>query len=172
MSARIFARGAAALLLCAALSVSARAQTPAAQPVPSATSIALAKELVVLKGGTAMLEPIIPGVIETAKNMFLQTNPMYGKDLNDVAAQLRKDSDSKRDELITEVARAYAQRFTEQELKDVLAFYKTPTGKKMIAEEPLAIDQSMSRTQVWANRFSEEVIAKMRVEMKKKGHDL
>jgi hypothetical protein len=163
----IFARCTAAVLfLCLVFSIPVRAQTP------SASTIALAKELVILKGSTTMLDTIVPGVIETAKNMFLQTNPMYGKDLNDIAAQMRKDFEPKRDELITEVAKIYAERFTEQDIKDILAFYKTPVGKKMLVEEPASVDLSMTRTQVWANRFSEEVLNKMRAEMKKKGHDL
>ena len=34
-------------------------------------------------------------------------------------------------ELTEEVARLYAANFTEQELKDILAFYKTTAGKKL-----------------------------------------
>jgi hypothetical protein len=66
----------------------------------------------------------------------------------------------------------YAQRFTEQEIKDTLAFYKSPLGKKLLAEEPAFFDQSMAHAQDWANKLSEQVIARMRAEMKKKGHDL
>ncbi len=145
---------------------------PARAQEPSAANVALAKELIILKGGNAMLDPVVPGVIESAKNVFLQTNPMLGKDLNDVAAALRKEYDPKRDELVTQMARVYAQKFTDAELKDLLVFYKSPLGKKMITDEPQIIDQSMSRTQSWANSFSEQVMQRFRAEMKKKGHDL
>ena len=66
----------------------------------------------------------------------------------------------------------YATYFTEQELKDVLAFYKTPAGKKLIAEQPKVVDASMKFAQDWANKLSDEVIAKMRDELKKRGHAL
>ena len=62
--------------------------------------------------------------------------------------------------------------FTEQELKDILAFYKTPLGKKLIVEEPKGVDEATKRVDDWANKFAEEVLAKMRAEMKKKGHNL
>jgi hypothetical protein len=39
-------------------------------------------------------------------------------------------------------------------------------------EEPAILDQSMKNAQVWAENLSQEVIAKMRTEMKKRGHDI
>jgi hypothetical protein len=154
------------LLACTVYSGPVRAQEP------SASSVALAKELIILKGGNVMLDPIVPGVIESAKNVLLQTNPMLAKDLNEVAANLRKEFDPKRDELVTLMARSYALRFTEAEMKELLVFFKSPLGKKMITDEPQIINQSMSRTQTWANTFSEQMIARIRADMKKKGHDL
>ena len=139
---------------------------------PSPAAVDLAKQVILVKGGNNMFDPIVPGVIESAKNMFLPTNPALAKDLNEVAAQMRKDYEPKRAELLNEVARTYAQRFSEQELKDLVVFYKTPLGQKVIIEEPRALDAAMSRAQDWANNFSEEVIAKMRAEMKKRGNNL
>ena len=45
---------------------------------------------------------------------------------------LLKELAPRKAELQQQLARAYAQHFTEQELKDVIAFYKTPLGKKLI----------------------------------------
>ena len=74
--------------------------------------------------------------------------------------------------MFNEVAKVYAARFTEQELKDVLAFYKTPAGKKVIAEEPRIIDASVDMVTAWQSRFGDEIMNKFRAEMKKKGHEL
>jgi hypothetical protein len=161
---------AAALTLgCLALGGIALAQGPAA---PSAAAIAAAKELVSLKGGATMFDPLVPGVIESAKNSLVPTNPQLQQQLNDVAAQLRKEFDPKRAEILNEVAKVYAQRFTEPELKEIVAFYKTPIGKKMSIEEPIALDQSLKVAQAWATRFSDEVLERFRAEMKKKGYNL
>ena len=59
---------------------------------------------------------------------------------------------------------------SEQELKDLLAFYQTPLGKKIIEAEPKAGEESTKRAQVWIDKYAEGVIAKMRAEMKKRGH--
>jgi uncharacterized protein len=139
---------------------------------PSPAAIATAKELIEIKGALNIFEALVPGVIEQTKNLFLQTNPNLSKDLNEVAAQLRAELAPRRAELTEQVALLYAQRFTEQELKSTLLFYKSPLGKKLAAEEPGFVDQSLRFAQDWANKLSDEVVGKMRVEMKKKGHDL
>ncbi len=165
---RVHVAGAAlaAAWLCAAWGLAAHAQEP------SASAVAAAKELVDLRGGAKMFDSVVPGVVEQAKAVFLQTNPALSKDLEDVAARLRADFAPRRAELTAEVARIYAQRFSEQEMKEAIAFYKTSLGRKIVTEEPIIIDQSFVRMQQWANRLSEEVLSRYRAEMKKKGHDL
>jgi uncharacterized protein len=139
---------------------------------PSASATATAAELVTLKGAKGIYEPLVMGIVEKAKGMFLQTNPMLSKDLNEVAAKLRADLSPRSAELLSQTARLYASRFTEQELKDMLAFYKSPLGRKLLAEEPTIADENMRSMSSWADRLSEEVVSKMRAEMRKRGHDI
>ena len=139
---------------------------------PSAAAIATAKEIVTTTGATALFNPLIPGVVEQAKNLFLQQNPGLAKDLNEIAAKMRSDLAPRFQELVNDVAKNYATSFTEQELKDILAFYKTPAGAKLIANQSKVVDASLKFAQTWANTLSEQVIAKMRDELKKKGHAL
>lgn len=139
---------------------------------PSAAAMATAKEIVVVSGATNLFNPLIAGVVEQAKLLFLQQNPGLAKDLNEVATKMRTDLAPRLEELHSEVARLYATRFTEQELKDILAFYKSPAGKKMLTEQPAVVDSSMKFAQDWSNKLSAEVIGKMREELKKKGHAL
>ncbi len=42
----------------------------------------------------------------------------------------------------------------------------------MIVEEPKALDESMASAGEWGDNLSEDVIARMRAEMKKRGHDM
>jgi len=134
--------------------------------------LALAKELIAVKGSTQIWDAVVPGVIEQAKGVFLQTNPALSKELNDVAARLRTEFAPRASQLVDQIAQLYAQTFTEQELKDALAFYKSPLGRKIVNEEPKLLDDGFRRIQQWTNKFSEEVMSRMRAEMKKKGYDL
>ena len=156
---------AAVLLMACAIPASAQQQ-------PSPAAVATASQILALKSAVKIFEPIIPGVIEQAKVLFLRTNPALQKDLNEVAAALRTEFTPRQTEILNEVARLYASHFTEQELKDALVFYKSPLGKKLIEEEPKILDQSMTFGQEWANKLSEQVLSRMRAEMKKKGHDI
>ena len=139
---------------------------------PSPAALLMAKELIELKGATKMFDPLLAGVIEYHKSFFLQNNPNLGKDLDVVAQKLVVDLAPRRAEMQQQVARIYAEHFSEQELRDALAFYKTPLGKKLIDEEPKVIDDSMKAADAWSHKFAEEVVAKFRAEMKARGHNL
>lgn len=166
MISRHLAQFAGAALLCLVTAVGASAQ----QPTPAAVS--MAKEIMEVKGSFTMFEPIVPGVIESAKNVFLQQSPNLQKDLNEVATALRTQLGPRTAELKEEIAKLYAARFTEQELKDALGFFKSPVGQKLLLEEPRFVEASLTRAQDWANRLSEDVMSRFRAEMKKKGHNL
>jgi uncharacterized protein len=177
MIARLFQRSAmVALFAFAAIGVadtaSVLAQTPAPAAKVSPAALLIAKQIVEIKGVKSMFDPVVRGVVEKAKEVFLQTNFMLAKDINEVAVITHKDFDPRVSELIDATARIYASHFTEQELKEMLAFYQSPLGKKMITEEPKAIDESMQNAATWADNLSEDVMAKMRAEMKKRGHDM
>jgi uncharacterized protein len=161
-----------ALSFAAVLAISCLAPTAVPAQEPSVGALAAARDMLVAKGGNTFFDPVVPGVIESVKNSFVPTNPQLYKELNDVAALLRKDYEPKRAEVLNNVARIFAQHFTEQELKDITAFYKTPLGQKMLKEEPVAIEQSIKGAEEWANNFSETVNARFRAEMQKKGHKL
>jgi hypothetical protein len=157
-----------AALVCAGVSpFAAQAQ----QPSPAA--VAVAREVITAKGVAAMTQPLVLGVIESAKNTFVPTNPNLMRELNDVATALHKELDAKsNNDVVEQMARAYAARFTEQELKDLLVFYKTPLGQKVVKEEPVAIEDGLKNAQQWADTFSQTVMARIRTEMQKKGHPL
>jgi len=142
-----------------------------AQPA-SMAGLLTAKEIVEVTGSTTLFNTLIAGVIEQAKNLLLQQNPNLSKVLGEVANKMRTDLTPRLSELNNEVARLYATHFTESELKDILAFYKTPAGKKLIVQQPRVADASMKFAQDWANKLSDQVVAKMREELKKKGHAL
>jgi hypothetical protein len=145
---------------------------PAQAQQPSANAVALAKEIIALKGSANMFDPVVPNLVDKTKTMLLQTNPMLSKDLNEVAAKLRTELAPRGSELLDQMAKLYAAAFTEQELKDIAAFYKSPVGKKISTTEPRVLEQAFDQADVWSDKFAEEIISKMRAEMKKKGHNL
>ena len=154
----------AAVLTLSAPTAYAQKSTPAA--------LLTAGEIVTTTGAAALFNPLVAGVVEQAKGLFLQQDPSLSRDINEIATKMRADLTPRLSELSGEMAKIYTQHFTEQELKDLLAFYKSPIGKKLLAQQPVVADASLKFAQDWANKLSDEVVAKMRDELKKKGHAL
>jgi uncharacterized protein len=165
---RILRRASICMLALACLTSATHVQ--AQQPSPG--GLAAAKELLEIKGAQNLLGPIVPGVVETAKNSLIQSNPNLIKELNEVAAQLRTELAPRASEVIQGFVVLYAQRFSEPELKQIVTFYRSPLGQKLLADEPTVMDQGFKQAQDWANRLSEQVIARFRDEMKKRGHQI
>ena len=156
----------------AASQAGAQGAAPTAAHPPSQASVQMAKQILQIKHADAIFEPLIRGVVIKTRDFFMQTNFMWGKDLNEVADDLIKQYNVRISELSTEAARIYASHFTEPELKQILTFYQSPLGQKVVAEEPKAADESITMASSWADKLSEEVVNKMRAEMKKRGHDI
>jgi hypothetical protein len=70
------------------------------------------------------------------------------------------------------MAKIYANEFSEQELKDLVTFYKSTLGQKLLATEPRAIQSSMSYMNQWAQGFAEVVNGQFRAEMRKRGKEI
>ena len=153
------------------------APAPAPAPPPplkpaSPAALAAAKEILAMKNANAMYASAVPNVVEQTKNALLQTNLNYQKDLNEVAVIVAKNLAGKEKEIGEGMAQIYANEFTEQELKDLVTFYKTPLGQKLLTTEPRAIQFSMSYMNQWGQIFAQTVNDAFRAEMKKRGKDI
>ena len=161
---------AAGLVLGLALTgAPAGAQQPQIAKEPSPAAIASAKEILAMKHAGDMYVQAVPNIVQQAKDRILQSNLNYQKDLNEVAAIIAQKLAGKQQEIGEGMAKIYASVFTEQELKDLVTFYKTPLGQKLLATEPTAIQTSMAYMNQWAQGFAEVVNGEFRTEMKKRG---
>jgi hypothetical protein len=158
-----------AVIASVAIAMSASAQQ---KPAPSPASLLIAKEIIELKGATKAFDPVIAGAINYHANLLIQTNPNLARPIREVAEKLAAELQPRRIELQQELARTYAEHFTEKELRDALAFYRSPLGKKLTEQEPKAMDAAMREADNWSRKFAEEVVEKMRAELRKRGHNL
>src|SRR5512134_3825046 len=110
----------------------------------SAGALAAAKEILAMKNASAMYANAVPNLVQQTKNVLMQSNLNYQKDLNEVAEIVAKNLAGREKEIGDGMAQVYANEFTEQELKDLVNFYKSPLGQKLLSNEPRAIQFSMS----------------------------
>ncbi len=158
------------LMLAAGLASAQQPQQAAPQLKPgSPAAIAAAKEYLGMKNAPAMYANAVPNIVQRVKDNLLQANLNYQKDLNEVAELVAKKMAGRQNEILDGMAQIYANEFTEQELKDIVTFYKTPLGQNLLASEPRAIQFSMSYMNQWAAQFADKVGEEFRAEMKKRG---
>jgi uncharacterized protein len=168
---------AAGLILGLALTglpATAQQGNPAAPALKPGTpaAMAAAREILALKNAGAMYGNAVPGIVQQTKDALIQQNLNYQKDLNDVAVVVAQAFAGKEKEIGEGMAQIYCNEFTEQELKDLVTFYKSPLGQKLLSNEPRAIQFSMSYMNQWAQQFSETVNAQFRAEMRKRGKQI
>ena len=105
------------------------------------------------RGGERTAEPervskiyagAVPNIVQRAKDQMLQNNLNYQKDLNEVAVIIAQKLAGREKEIGEQMAKIYANDFTEQELKDLVTFYKTPLGQKLLVQEPKPVQASMT----------------------------
>ena len=152
--------------------VPAAAQQPPPLKPASPAAAAAAKEILAMKNASAMYASAVPNIVQQTKDQLMLSNINYQKDLNEVAVVVAQKLAGREKEIGEGMATVYANEFTEQELKDLVAFYKSPLGKKLLASEPRAIQFSMSYMKQWAQIFSETVNGEFRAEMRKRGKEI
>jgi hypothetical protein len=155
----------------------AGAQQPPQQQPPqlkpaSPAAIAAAKEILVMKKASEMYASAVPTIVQQAKGAFMQNFLNYQKDLNEVAPIVAQSLAGREQEIGEGMAKVYANEFTEQELKDLVTFYKSPLGQKLLAAEPRAIQFSIAFMNQWAKGFTTVVNDQFRAEMKKRGKEM
>jgi hypothetical protein len=175
---KVFSAASLALALALAINPTSAQQQQQAPGTPpplkpaSPAAIAAAKEILAMKNASAMYANAVPTIVQQTKDTLLQTNLNYQKDLNDVAVIVAKNLAGREKEIGDGMAQIYANEFTEQELKDLVTFYKTPLGQKLLSNEPRAIQFSMSFMNQWAQHFAETVNGEFRAEMRKRGKQI
>lgn len=174
--ARPLAAAALTLALLAAPVAMAQAPAPAAPAAGTAAApalapehVALARQVVEASGASSSFDNVIPAFIEQAKAMFLPTNPDLGRQFNEVGDALRREFQPRVNELIQAIAVSYAQRFTPDELRRILAFYQSADGQKLVRTIPVILEETFARSQQWSQVVTRDLVNRFREEFQKRG---
>ena len=95
-------------------------------------------------------------------NYYKQNNPQISSEYWDNAS---KHVDY--DELVQKLIPIYSKHFTEQEIVDLLKFYNTSTGKKMIEKTPTILEESMEIGRKWGIELAQKIEKEIPVSTKK-----
>jgi hypothetical protein len=148
------------------------APAPAQLKPASPAALAAAREILTMKNVSSQYAGAVPNIVQRTKESLLQNNLNYQKDLNEVAITVAQALAGREKEIGEQMAKIYASDFTEQELTELVKFYKSPLGQKLLAQEPKSIMASIGYMNQWAQAFSDEVNAQFRAEMRKRGKEI
>ena len=94
-------------------------------------------------------------------NYYKQNNPQISSEYWDNSL---KHVDY--NELVQKLVPVYSKHFTEQEIVDLLKFYNTSTGKKMIEKTPTILEESMEIGRKWGIELAQKIEEEISVSTK------
>ncbi|MFZ4706156.1 MAG: DUF2059 domain-containing protein [Bacteroidales bacterium] len=72
------------------------------------------------------------------------------------------EKEIKPDDLINTVIPIYAKYYSENDIDQIIAFYNSPAGKKMIELTPLILQESMTSGKNWGVQIAEKIIKRLK----------
>jgi hypothetical protein len=138
----------------------------------SAAHLQLAQQAVNLSKSAGAFDDILPVLANQTKALFLRSNPALAKDIEEVTQQVALSLAVKRRDLDRVIQEVWARRFSEDELKEIIAFYQSPVGAKLADLSPTIVALSVGAAKEWSDEISTLLVTQVREEMQKRGHQL
>ncbi len=148
---------------------STNSQAPAG---PSPSHLAAARALVIACGMSRSFGIIVPQLMDLIGSSLTQTRPELKSDLSAVLTGLKPEFDKQADEMIDIAAQIYVKQMSEQDLKAAAAFFESPGGRQFVETLSAASSAVEAAAQAWRGKVSTDLMARVRAEMKKKGHEI
>ncbi len=123
----------------------------------SEAHLAAARSAIAAIGATDEFDEILPRAAMVLKSELIQKDPdleqLINKTVDDKAIALA----ARRGDLETEAARAYANSFSESDLKAIANFYNSEPGKKLITEGPIVTREVIRAATIWQNGIARDL---------------
>jgi hypothetical protein len=138
---------------------------------PSPAAIQSANRLIAELGLIQSLNVVVPVLFGEFEKNIVATRPELKDPLHQVLVALVPEFEKGEPAVLDDVAHVMASKLTEAEIKEVLAFYESPTGKKFVAAEPAFVNELQVAGSNWRQKLADDLLPRVREELKKKGVD-
>ncbi len=134
--------------------------------------LALAKKYVELTDTGAIFQRTILQTAQESVDHLVQQNPEIGEDILTAARDVAKEY-LQGDNLVHDnFARIYAVHYDMEELNQIIAFYETDIGKKILASNIEINKNLQTAARLTEVNISTDFAVRLRVNLKEKGFDL
>ena len=141
----------------------------AADPTPAA--LGYAATILNDVGMKPSLDRIVPAMFGQLQRDVLATRPELKEPLDAAIKAVAPEFFKSEQGVLDDSAKFLAGEMTEDELKQVAAFYESPVGKKFIVSQSALAGHVAEIAGAWRQRLSTDMLARVHEEMKKSGHD-
>ena len=148
------------------------AVTPVRAQTPSPDAMVAARELIVTMHAVDYFKATMPALMKAMKPAIAQNRPEVERDYGAMVPLLLEGMNTQMNDLIEQVAVLYAKNFTADELREAVAFYRGPTGQKIVQKVPAITQESILIGQRWGQSIGGELRGRMIDELRKRGHNI
>jgi hypothetical protein len=145
---------------------------PARAQSPDADAQAAARDLIATIKLGDQFKAVLPMIFKAMKPAIVQNRPDVDRDFDELMPVLQQKMNARVSELEDSFVTIYASNFSAAELRDVIAFYKSPTGQKFLAKTPIVTQQTMAAGQKFGQTAGAEAQKEMKDLLRDKGHSL
>lgn len=174
-----------AALLVAGAAAAQPQSVPAPTPIPAQPQVTIAtshaeaaRELLNVTRTTEPFNLILPNVMRQVSNALTSTNIAIGADparrtaLEETLRDVERGFEGERDQLLAGMALLYAARFSEEELRTMIEFFRSPVGQKYVQTTPTIAQEAITAANQWAQRIGQAAFTRVREEMRRRGHPI
>lgn len=127
----------------------------------------LAGQLVKLSGSAAAFDDILPNIAERAKTTLIRSNPQMQLGIIDIVDRVALSMVEYRRDLDRVHAEIWASAFTKDQMRELIAFYSSPTGKIFANRYPRVGAAQFNSAQKWSDEISELMMGRVAAEFRK-----
>lgn len=131
--------------------------TPALAQEISETHLSAARAAIAAINATGDFDGVLPQAAGALKSELIRKNPDLVQLINATVDEKAIELASRRVDLEREAAQAYARVFSEPELKEIAAFYESPTGRKLIADGPIVTREVLKAGEIWRRGIARDL---------------
>ena len=155
------------VLLAATLAVPVHAQTPA----PSPDTLKAAQDLAAMMSGDTIGQMSAALTAQIWPNIEQQLGPKVdAATLTELRGQFETSLSNFTKEVMADSPAVYARHFTAEELRAMLAFYKSPVGQKALHTMPTVMTELGQQMGPRMQAFQSDLHAKMEATLKNHGY--
>jgi uncharacterized protein len=144
----------------------AQAQTPTPDAMAAARSLVTTMKL------ADQYKALLPAILLGLKPALTQDRPEIERDYDALLPTIAEAFTPYYAEMVDGIATVYASNFTAAELRDIEAFYRQPTGQKMLEKMPVISQQALAVGQEIGRKAAEDLRQRLTEALRQKGHKL